>query len=370
MTQRPKTILHIMGMPSSKYGGIERFCVELAAQLSLQGFHSVFIFESKPECETFERDIISTGAELLAIPARGHSVRFCVELTRILHYYNVYLVHAHFTKARFYAIPLAKLFGIKKVFYTLHSEIEPLAQIKPLTRLWYNWANRFSKIITVSDQIKKTTLDNWPTADVNRIYLGIRPIEGDRVVARRELNIPENKTIILTIANFNHIKGLDVAVDSISLLREFVAKNDIELWIVGQPQKDIQELALYAKERGVSNYVKMIGIRNDVSTFICAADIYIQPSRSEGLGLGIMEAMSYGLPIVASNVGGIPEAIIHANSGLLVSPDSPAELAASLKAVITDKKKKLELGNKAQIRQRELFSIKENVQNLINTYRL
>ncbi len=359
-----------MGMPSSKYGGIERFCVELASQLSSKGFHSVFIFESWPESDAFTRDITTTKAELFAIPARGHCVHFCIELARILRHYNVYLVHAHFTKARFYAVPLAKLFGIKKIFYTLHSELEPLCQIKPLTRFWYYRANSFCKIITVSDQIKETTLSNWPTADVNRIYLGIHPIDGNRAAARKELNIPENKTIILTIANFNYIKGLDVAVDSISLLKDFTIKNDIELWIIGQPQKDIQELAVYAKKRGVSNYVKMIGIKNDVSTFICAADIYIQPSRSEGLPLGIMEAMSYGLPIVASNVGGIPEAIIHANSGLLVSPESPAELAASLKLVITNKEIKMELGNNAQIRQRKLFSIKENVQNLINTYHL
>lgn len=359
-----------MGMPSSKYGGIERFCVELASQLSSKGFHSVFIFESWPESDVFTRDITATGAELHAIPARGHCIHFCIELARILRHYKVYLVHAHFTKARFYAVPLVKVFGIKKVFYTLHSEIEPLYQIKPLTRLWYYRANSFCKIITVSDQIKEMTLDNWPTADVNRIYLGIHPIEGDRIDARRKLNIPENKTIILTIANFNHIKGLDVAVDSISLLKDFVIKNDIELWIIGQPQKDIKDLAAYAKNRGVSNYVKMIGIKNDVSTFICAADIYIQPSRSEGLPLGIMEAMSYGLPIVASNVGGIPEAVVHTNSGLLVSPESPQELADALKTVITNNEKGSELANNARIRQREMFSIKENVQDLINTYQL
>ena len=359
-----------MGMPSSKYGGIERFCVELASQLSSLGFHSVFIFESWPECDAFTRDITATGAELFAIPARGHCVLFCIRLARILHSNNVYLVHAHFTKARFYAVPLAKLFGIKKIFYTLHSEIEPLYQIKPLTRLWYYWANKFCTIITVSDQIRETALANWSTADIKRIYLGIHPIEGNRAAARRELNIPENKTIILTIANFNHIKGLDVAVDSISLLKDFTSKNNVELWIVGQPQKDIQELTLYAKKRGVFDYVKMIGIRNDVSTFICAADFYIQPSRSEGLGLGIMEAMSNGLPIVAANVGGIPEAVIHTNSGLLVSPESPQELADALKTLITNKEKGLEFGNNARRRQRELFSIKENIQELINEYKL
>ena len=127
---KKNTILHVMGMPSSKYGGIERYCVELASQLSAKGYRNIFIFESTPASREFVSDIQATGADLLAIPARGHAIHFCIEFIRLL-LNHVYLVHAHFTKARFYAIPLAHLLGVKSVFYTLHSEMEPLAQIKP-----------------------------------------------------------------------------------------------------------------------------------------------------------------------------------------------------------------------------------------------
>lgn len=359
-----------MGMPSSKYGGIERFCVELASQLAIKGYHNIFIFESTPASKEFIRDMQAKGAELLAIPARGHAIYFCIEFIRLLLNHNVCLVHAHFTKARFYAVPLAHLFGVKKIFYTLHSEIEPLKQIKPLTRLWYRWVNRYSKIITVSDQVKTAASTNWPSADIQRIYLGIEPITGDRVAARQALRIEDRKTIILTIANFNHIKGLDIAVDAMVQLKQANPEETIELWIVGQPDKDTDELTECAEERSVLDSINMVGIRNDVPTFICATDIYIQPSRSEGLPIAIMEAMSHGLPIVASNVGGMPEAVKHNSEGLLVQPESSCELVDALMSLVRDKQKCNQLGENARLKQQKLFSIERNVQQLIHTYNL
>ena len=357
-----------MGMDSTKYGGIERFNVELSRQLRDKGFHSVFVYEEYPCVQQFVDDLKETGAELYVINSRKQILRFCRDIWNLYKQYDFCTIHAHFTKARFYALPLAVLCGIKNRLYTIHSTMEPLRDIKLHTRLWYCLMNKMCRIVAVSKQIESVVKSNWPNSIIKAIYLGIDYNIVDYKVARNELGVSNSNMVITTISNFNKLKGLDVLCRAVKVLVDNNKVNNVVVYIVGQPENEKRELQMLIEQMSIEQYVKMEGIKNNVATYLSASDIYVQPSRSEGLGLAIAEACSIGLPIVASNVGGIPEIAQENRNALLVPVDDVTELAIALEKMICDSKLRNEYGQQSIKIYQDAFCLKQNVSNLIEYY--
>ena len=365
-----RVVLHLMGMDCSKYGSFERFNVELSASLASRGYRSVFVYEDEPAVPQYVSDIKATGAEIVVMNSRKNKLRFCFSLLQLLHKYDFCLMHAHFTKARFYAIPLAWLVGMRNIVYTLHSEMPALSGIKFHTRLWYHWANKKCRIITVSKQIQSVVQQNWPKAMVHCCYMGVMPIHGEKQQMRGKLGLPHDKIIVQCTANFNHIKGLDLLVKAAEVLQEHNILDNLLFVIVGQPNKDIAEMKHWIEDNNLSTYFRLEGIRNNVTEYLCAADIYVQPSRSEGIPLSIMEANSAKLPIIAANVGGIPEVAIEGKNALLFEKEDFQTLAAHIESLVKDPSLCLDLGNNSRRIFEEKFNVKKNVDRLIDYYKL
>lgn len=370
MKRNPKNILHLMGMDSTKYGGIERFNVALSRQLTDRGYHSVFVYESMPAVPQFVDDLTATGAEMVIIKSRGNMLGFCKRFRQLLRQYNFCLMHAHFTKARFYAIPLALLHGLRNIVYTFHSRISLKQEIKFHTRLWYNIFNRCCRIVAVSKEIEQIALQNWPKTYVKNIYLGIEPCMTDREQARRELGIAKGTLMVMCTANFNHVKGLDVLVNAVARLKQSIDLSKVAFYIVGQPDKDKIELQELIEELHVAPYIHLEGISNNIPTYLSAADVYIQPSRSEGLPISLMEACSAGLPIVASRVGGIPEVAVEGENAILFEPENIDACASALGKMLTDSALRLQMGAKSKQIYVDKFQLSNNVNKLIEYYKL
>lgn len=365
-----KNILHLMGMDSTKYGGIERFNVELSRQLREKGYHSVFVYEEYPCVQQFVDDLKETGAELYIINSRKKVLKFCWDIWKLYKQYNFCTIHAHFTKARFYALPLAALYGIRNILYTFHSSIDQLDKFKLHTRLWYYWMNKKCRIITVSKQIARTAKSNWKNINIKTLYLGVSQNIVNTYESRHNLDIPSNQLVLTCIANFNHIKGLDVLVKAIKILVHEKALKNIKLYIIGQTPKDKIELQQLIESLKISSYVNLEGIKNNVQQYLSASDIYIQPSRSEGIGLAIMEACATGLPVIASRVGGIPEVAIEDKNALLFESENVNDLAEKISQLVEDSELRLLLSTQSNNVYNEYFSIQSNVAQLIEYYNL
>lgn len=364
------TILHLMGMDSIKYGGLERFNVALSRQLAEKGYHSVFVYESIPAVDQFSTDLRNTDAEIIVLNSRRNPLRFCCRLWHLFHVYDFCLMHAHFTKARFYAIPLAHIYGIRNIIYTFHSTVHSLSEIKLHTRFWYHICNRWCRIVAVSRDIDSMVHANWPEAQCENLYLGIPPVRGEKSSARHQLEIPQDALMVMCTANFNHIKGLDVLVEAIKSLVSETNIDKVLFYIVGQPEDDKQELQHLIDDANISNYIRLIGISNDIPTYLSAADIYVQPSRHEGLPLSLMEACSAGLPIVASRIGGIPEVAIEGENAILFTSENSEECAAAILKLINDQSLREQKGSRSKQIYLEKFDIERNVAKLIEYYQL
>lgn len=370
MMRTSKNILHVMGMDSTKYGGIERFNVELSRQLAELGYHSVFVYEENPAVQQFIDDLASTGADVVVINSRGNAIGFCQQFWALLKDTDFCLMHAHFTKARFYAVPLALLYGIKNIVYTLHSTIEPLSKIKLHTRLWYKVFNKYCRIVAVSKDIEKMSKQNWPNAEIANLYLGINPCVADREISRKNLGITKEQIMVMCTANFNHIKGLDVLVKAVDRLNADTNLENVVFYIVGQPEKDKQELQAMIDSLHLTQYFHLEGISNAIPTYLSASDIYVQPSRNEGLPLALMEACSVGLPIVASRVGGIPEVAQDEVNAILFEVEDYYSLARVLKTLLNDAKLRDKLGKQSLEIFTNNFQLSSNVNKLIEYYQL
>lgn len=167
---------------------------------------------------------------------------------------------------------------------------------------------------------------------------------GAAAAQRRAWNVPPGAPLVLTVARLSHEKGLDTLIDA---WVEVVARRpDARLVVVGDGP-DRGQLQSRIRDAGLSETILLAGFLPDVWPALLAADVFCLPSNSEGMPNALLEAMAAGRPIVATDVGGNPEAIEHLTSGLLVPSNDPRALADGLVQLIEDRELAERLGRAA-----------------------
>jgi glycosyltransferase involved in cell wall biosynthesis len=146
--------------------------------------------------------------------------------------------------------------------------------------------------------------------------------------------------------------------DPLTLVRALASLGaaPFEAVIVGDgPDRPSVEAEL--ERLGLGPVARLVGERDDVLELLGGADIFVLSSRSEGLPLSILEAMSAGLPVVASRVGGVPELVLDGETGLLVPPGEPSSLAAAIERLLVDPALRNRLGAAGRARVEEYFDL-------------
>jgi glycosyltransferase involved in cell wall biosynthesis len=164
---------------------------------------------------------------------------------------------------------------------------------------------------------------------------------------REALGVGEATPLAITVANLRAPKAHDVLLDAARLLAD--RRLDFAWICVGHgPLAEL--LAARRDELGLRERVRFLGFRDDIPDLLRAADVFVLSSREEGLPLAVMEAMSLGLPVVATDVGGLASIITSGEDGVLVSPGSPTALADAVGRVMTDVDLWAKLGTAARRR--------------------
>jgi glycosyltransferase involved in cell wall biosynthesis len=197
----------------------------------------------------------------------------------------------------------------------------------------YNRLDRFvlrcaDRIVTVSDSMRALLITHGVERDrIRLIYNAIDMPDSQRQLDRTALKqahgIASGRRVIGVIGRLNPEKGQRVFLNA---LRQVVATcPDVAALIVGEGQ-DREALERYAYAHGLSGNVIFTGYLENVLDYYGILDLLVVPSLSEGLPNAVLEAMSFGVPVLATRVGGIPE-IIGDGNGVLVEPDDPQALA-------------------------------------------
>jgi glycosyltransferase involved in cell wall biosynthesis len=161
---------------------------------------------------------------------------------------------------------------------------------------------------------------------------------------------PADKVMLVTMASFEPRKGQDVLLSALAALPA-QHRGQVELYLMGQVL-DRRYYRRLQQKAGQASAIRILGVvpHAEAMAYLAAADIFVLPSRDEVMPVALLEAMALGKPIVATTVGGIPEALEHGTHGWLVPPDDPAALAQALDRLIQDRELRHRLGHAAQAR--------------------
>jgi glycosyltransferase involved in cell wall biosynthesis len=166
------------------------------------------------------------------------------------------------------------------------------------------------------------------------------------MAVRRELGIAEDALLIGSIGLLWYIKGYDYLLRAMPAIIKRAPEAQLALVGSGQDESKLRQLA---EDLAIASKVHFLGWREDIPRLLSALDVYVQPSLSEGLPMSILEAAATGLPIVATNVGGIPEIITDGRYGMLVAPGDEAALAEAVGDLLADTASRETFG--AQVRK-------------------
>ena len=370
-------VIQFMGMISEKLGAIEKYCLELSAQLNNKGYKTVFVYDKIPSNQLYINELESNNASVIELRIDKGIIKKIKCVYNVLVTYKPEIIHCHFNFPLIRIIIfLSWILRVPKRFVTFHSM--PGSE-KLISRLWQILLGQMStKLIAVSAAIKNQ-LVNYSKLNESRIIvvrLGINFKEfggslGNKKELRKTYCLPEEKIIIGCVAFHQPIKGIDVLLDAVEILKSKRDNDDFVICQIGGFTGNyINFLKEKARQLKIEDKVIWLGIRENVPEFLLAFDIYCQPSRSEGLPMAIVEAYAAKLPVIATNVGGIPEIVIHNQSGFLVENEDTNDLADKLLDLIKNREKRSKFGDFGFKMVRKKYDRSLQVSELIDLYLL
>ena len=185
-----------------------------------------------------------------------------------------------------------------------------------------------------------------------------QPISEDgKASLRNKLDLPLNHIIVTYTGRLVSYKGLPLLVQ---VWQQFSQQVDnVQLLLVGEGGLDIHncesELRAYVDTHGLQNSVKFTGPVQTVHEYLQVSDIFVFPTESEAFGISLIEAMACGLPVIASNVGGIQDILIDRTNGTAVEPGNFDQLLSALKQLADSPEKRRDLGTAARLNVTALY---------------
>lgn len=372
------------------YSGFDKFNLLLAGKMIKKGVIPVFVFYDTMKWQpTIQSDLERLGAVVELIPSKNHRKQF-VAIYRLYQKYHPIFVHAHFANyVKLIACFLSFCFG-NKHFTTFHSMIyddtytvymKKKGWLKScLLRFFFRILEKKSeKLFVISKLIGRqlTEFLGRTSLKIHTLYLGVNTKVSMKTKqdVRNELGISNNAVVLLNISAKEHIKGIDLLLQALAKLLARFPEKKIILLHAGGLRSDTKynkdyESYLYnmTKQLQLENNVMWLGIRNDIADIMPAVDIYVHPSLQEGLGMVNMEAAVESVPLVGSNVGGIPEIIQNGKNGFLFQVGNVEDLANKIAVLIDEKILRMKMGNCSREILLKEFDVNNQSDKLLNFY--
>jgi glycosyltransferase involved in cell wall biosynthesis len=368
-TMRRVSVLAVM--EATTVTGPAKNLIRFARQAGGAAAVSIVTFFRPGECPNpFTAAVEAAGIELDAIPERrAFDLRVLPALKEIVARRNPDIVQTHGVKAHF----LIRCTGLNRgrrwlAIHHGYTDVDLKMRV-------YNQFNRLTlpgadRVVTVC----------WPFVEVlaaqgvKREKIRVLPNAVEPFAAasaaqvaalRQEWGIREGERVVLTVGRFSAEKGHADLVAAVARLAETV--RGVRLVMVGDGLER-QRLERAAQAAGLAESIVMPGHRRDMAVWYGMADLFVLPSRSEGSPNALLEAMSAGLPIIATAVGGVPETIAQDRSGLLVPSGDPAALAQAMARLLEDPERAARLGAAAAEDAAARFSVERYRESLLAIY--
>lgn len=342
-SRKPKVAYMIKRI--DKMGGSERQLISLISGLSKQVDNQIFCFsggDGLPEDMTASGTISYVRFKGFTVVNTLKTARFMAREFRRL---KIDLAFAYGFEASFIGVLAARLAGVP--FVSARRELAHWRKLRHL--IAFSVINLLSKRITANSRavVRVTLKEPFSRGRVRLIRNGLAAHQnGDQPSCALPPN-PASGKVIGCIANLRQVKNIKMLVDAAPAVLE--KSPGAVFWIVGEgPERTPLENRI--KSLGLENNVFLIGPRNDINALLKRMDIVALTSIAEGSSNAILEAMGAGKPVVVTNVGGLPEAIINNQTGYIVDVNDTAALAEKISRLLTDDNLSREMGEQAKER--------------------
>jgi glycosyltransferase involved in cell wall biosynthesis len=352
---------------TSGIGGAEKVLLDIAVNLNRELFEvSVVLHRSRWLHEQLELH----GIPVEIIPSkRAWDLGFMRKFIEYCRKFGAQLIHSHLFGANLYASLAGMMLRIP-VIATVHNEyIMPGSNVRHLDLKNLIVRKLAKKIVLVAEYMKKDYIEKgkYPASKLKTIYNGIaiedRFAAKEKHLIKEKLGFDKNDLLIGHVANFRTPKGHNYLIDAAALVIKKCPGT--KFLLVGEGTGELREHAeKQVNEYGLDDNVLFLGFRKDVGNLLKCFDIFVLSSISEGLPLSVVEAMGTGLPIVATDVGGLPELVQDGRNGRLVPARNSNELADALTILLQDKDLRVDMGNAS----REIAEQKFSIDNMIGQY--
>jgi glycosyltransferase involved in cell wall biosynthesis len=371
------------------YSGFDNFQIRLTRKLHEKSFQNILVYSDALNIPKLKRDILDNNG-IIEIISTKNSVTTLRDILRIIIKYKPRIIHTHFDNRIHLIVALLSVVFRIDYYFSFWSEITAFTTgeyIKKrgilkffLLRFFYNLLVFVSrKALMGSNTLKKQFSEFYSgkSTKVQTFYLGTEIYKNykSKDALRQNYKVPEGYLVFSNISAVEHIKGIHVLIDALILLKEKYNINDFICFHIGSIRSVIPEFTGFyntliekVKINRLGSNFRWLEFIDDVTDILKISDIYVHPSLQEGLGSANLEAATQSLPIIGTNIGGIPEIIHHGINGFLFHSGSAEELAGYLNLLINDKELRIIMGSESYRIVNETFNFEKQIQILVELY--
>ncbi len=298
------------------------------------------------------------------------------KIFQIIRKFRPDIVHTHTAKAGVLGRVAAKLLGVPVILHTFHGHVFH-SYFGNSRSAFFRWIERFlahlsTRVVAISDNVKQDLIlyHIAPPEKIVVVPLGLDleallRVQRHRGKFRAELGIPADKMLVGVVGRVVGVKNLGLAVEAADQVVARLPNTHFAIIGDGEEREKIERMVLY---RGRKTHFSFLGWRRDLSDVYSDCDVALNTSLNEGTPVALIEAMAAGLPTVATNVGGTANVVVHDTTGYLCPSGDVSALASALVHLLTDKRRRNEMGRSGRERVRERFSKERLLNDLDHLY--
>ncbi len=364
------------------YGGSGVIATELGKELALKGHQVHFISYALPFRLTdyveniFFHEVEMSNYPLFEFPL--YSLALASKMSEVAKYEKLDLLHVHYAiphaSSAFLAKQILKDTKDLKIVTTLHGTDITLIGLEPSFLPLVKFSIEESDSVTaVSRFLKEKTLTNYSIEKDIEVIPNFVDTElfkpGDSCSFKHHI-APNGEKILIHTSNFRAVKRVP---DTIRIFEKVIKEIPAKLLLVGDGP-DRSECERLCRELHLCEHIKFLGKQEALVELLNASDLFLIPSQSESFGLAALEAMSCGLPVVASSVGGLPELVKHNETGFIAEIGDIDRMAKYVIDLLTNEKKYKIFSDNARSRAVGMFDkskivplYEQNYLNVLNS---
>jgi glycosyltransferase involved in cell wall biosynthesis len=321
-----------------------------------------------------EKDLAAGGVPVKVVDFRSlrqiwHGPISLGRLLRILASERPVIVHGFLFWAYVLGAFAARLGGVPIVIASRRS-LGVFKANKPHYLALERFANSMTDLVIAnSDAVRRDVMreEKLPTKKVVVIHNGVQIDRSDMSrLNRASIGVDPESALVGVLANLIHYKGHDVFLSAWQVVVQRFPEAVALLIGEGDARRDLER---QIRDLGLDRSVRLLGSRDDARALLNLVDLVVHPSQQEGFSNAILEAMAAGKAVVATNVGGNPEAVLDGITGLLVPPGDSAALAAAVVQLLEDSVLREAFGTAGRDRVVENFTVRRMVERYETIYR-